>query len=181
MKVLTDTGLAYFHSKLQDEFVSQSSFNGAIDDYLDNYFENIDWTEAIGDAYATSEDVEDMISSADLDNYLPLSGGTMTGELKIGGTTTPLTLNTTGTNYRDIQCFSTDGNHRIGVIRFQKDSNNNCTLTLGVNNTNNDAPSGISLSRSTSSTVAKVGSNTIATFDSNNKLVFPNGNTLWFA
>ena len=82
--------------------------------------------------------------------YLPLSGGTMTGRLQSNGGTVPIELLTTGTSYRDIQTFSTDGNHRIGLIRMGKDSSNNCTVTIGASNTSNDAPSGITITRGTS-------------------------------
>ena len=83
-------------------------------------------------------------------NYLPLSGGTMTGRLRSEGGLIPIELLTTGTDYRDIQTFSKDGNHRIGVIRMGKDSSNNCSVTIGASNTSNDAPSGITITRGTS-------------------------------
>ena len=82
-------------------------------------------------------------------NYLPLSGGTMTGQLQIDAGV-PIELLTTGTNYRDIQTFSTDGNHRIGSIRMGKDSSNNCQVIIGASNTSNAAPSGITITRGTS-------------------------------
>ena len=83
-------------------------------------------------------------------NYLPLNGGTMTGKLQSDVGLVPIELLTTGTDYRDIQTFSTDGNHRIGLIRMEKDSSNNCRVTIGASNTSNDAPSGITITRGTS-------------------------------
>lgn len=86
------------------------------------------------------------ILSGNPDGTLTWNGSfTLTGSANI-----PLILNTTGTNYRDIQTYSTDGLHRIGVIRMQKDSNDNCVVTIGASNTSSAAPSGITITRGTS-------------------------------
>lgn len=82
--------------------------------------------------------------------YLPLSGGTMTGKLQNDGGAVPIELLTTGTDYKNIQTFSTDGNHRIGVIRMGKDSSNNCKVIIGASNTSDDTPNGIIITRGTS-------------------------------
>lgn len=75
LEVLTKDGLTYYHNKLKNTFVQQSNLNTAISNYIDT----IDWVTEIGDAYVTPEQVEDIISQADLDDYMPLSGGTFTG------------------------------------------------------------------------------------------------------
>lgn len=86
-------------------------------------------------------------------NVLPLAGGTMTGALTIDqNNNNPLTLKTTA-SYNDIQV--TDGTNRIGTLRFQKDTTNSLNkLFLGViPYGNNNAPSGIEISRNSSGTV----------------------------
>lgn len=98
-----------------------------------------------GNALATQSYVDNKA-----DDYLPLAGGKLTGTLQSNAGAISIDLLTTGTNYRDIQTFSTDGNHRIGLIRMEKDSSNNCKVTIGASNTSNGAPSGINITRGTS-------------------------------
>lgn len=98
----------------------------------------------------SSEPASQSYVQGELANYLPLSGGTLTGALKSSAGAVPIELQTTGTDYRDILTFSTDGNHRIGLIRMEKDSSNNCKVTIGANNTSNATPSGITITRGTS-------------------------------
>ena len=86
-------------------------------------------------------------------DVLPLAGGTLTGSLTINQNgNAPITLKTTA-SYNDIQC--TDGTNRIGTLRFQKDTTNSLNkLFLGViPYGNNNAPSGIEISRNSSGTV----------------------------
>lgn len=88
-------------------------------------------------------------------NYLPLSGGTMTGVLTNNGSTSiPINIKTTGTDYRDIQIESSDGNHRIAAIRASKTSEGRCEITIGASTTSNAAPIGITISRSTTNIYA---------------------------
>lgn len=81
MEVLTKDGLTYYHNKIKNTFVKQSDLDTAIDNKLDT----IDWVTEIGDAYVTPEQVSDIVSRSDLDNYLPKSGGTMTGGIILSG------------------------------------------------------------------------------------------------
>jgi len=75
LEVLTKDGLTYYHNKIKNAFVKQSDLDTAIANKLDT----IDWVTEIGDAYVTPEQVEDIISQADLDGYMPKTGGTFTG------------------------------------------------------------------------------------------------------
>lgn len=188
MKVLTDTGLAYYHSKLQNEFISNGSLSDAIDDYLDN----VNWVEVIGNTYVTSEDVADMISSADLDAYLQKAGGTMTGSLNskrinnqfnFSKGTTPSSINYAAMYFAD-KDGEAYGKNCLGLVECSVDANNKVSTYIRA--VKNEANSTVACSITASvdangNAEAKVNSNTIATFDSNNKLVFPNGNTIWFA
>ena len=88
-------------------------------------------------------------------NYLPLNGGTMTGVLTNNGSNyIPINIKTTGTDYRDIQIESSDGNHRIATIRASKTSEGRCEITIGASTTSNAAPDGITISRSTTNIYA---------------------------
>lgn len=172
MKVLTDTGLAYYHSKLQDEFVSQDSLSSTIDTYLDDYLDNVDWTNVLGNTYVTQEDVEDMISSADLDNYLPLSGGTMTGEIMFSAGGVAIRKST------DDSMLTIAGGSDITHGAFLRLYGTDYVTNQGSFSL--ATPNNKVLQGNTDGTLTWDG-NKVASFDSNNKLVFPNGDTLWFA
>ena len=85
MEVLTKDGLTYYHNKIKNAFVKQSDLDTALNTAIDNKLDTIDWVTEIGDAYVTPEQVADIISQSDLDNYLPKSGGTMTGGITLSG------------------------------------------------------------------------------------------------
>lgn len=79
-------------------------------------------------------------------DYLPLAGGTLTGDLTFSGTgAAPITISDTGTAYRDIQIVHTDGN-RVGVIRFARGNTAN-SITIGASDAKNSAPGGLAVIR----------------------------------
>lgn len=104
----------------------------------------------------SSEPASQSYVQGELANYLPLSGGTLTGALTIDQSgTVPLTMQTS--NYSDIQV--TDGSNRIGLVRIQKDTSNSVNSVMlgvipyGTNNT----PSGITVTRNNAGTVTMTG------------------------
>ena len=83
-----------------------------------------------------------------------VSDGTVTWEIcrvmpfiasKSVGGNIPIRLLVTGNSYKGIEVLHTDGN-RVGNIRFTRTSTSN-EITLGASNGNNDAPTGITVSR----------------------------------
>ena len=130
----------------------------------------------------SSEPASQQYVQEELGNYLPLNGGTVTGDLTVNGTITgtasgnlplgggtltgaltinqssnvPLLFKTTA-GYNDI--VITDGTNRIGIIRMQKDTTNAVnSVMLGASpyGTNN-APSGVTITRNNAGTVTMIG------------------------
>ena len=87
-------------------------------------------------------------------DYLPLTGGTMTGGIGVNrsGNNADFSSIITAT-YKDIQF--TDGTNRVVTIRVTKDTTNSVnTIQLGTHSYGgNDAPVGISVSRASNGTV----------------------------
>ena len=104
----------------------------------------------------SSEPASQSYVQGELANYLPLSGGTLTGAITIDQSgTVPLTMQ--ASSYNDIQV--TDGSNKIGLIRIQKDTSNSVnSIMLGVipYGTNN-TPSGITVTRNNAGTVTMTG------------------------
>lgn len=124
---------------------------------------------------ATTAYVQGALSGGSLDDYLPLSGGTMTGKLN----------------------FQNFGNN-IGItddngyfVVYGGNSVYSASLVLRGNNYTTYNKQGSFSLRATdgneykeligmSDGKLKWNNNPVATFDSNNKLVFPDGSTMWF-
>lgn len=86
---------------------------------------------------------------ADLGLYLPLAGGTMTGQIKSTYASIPISFINLGSGvYRDIQALRSDvGNgYRLGCVRFATTSTTN-VMTFGASDGINSAPSGVQVTR----------------------------------
>lgn len=81
------------------------------------------------------------------DKYLPLAGGTMTGQIKSTYASVPISFTNVGSaNYRDVEAKRSDTNKRIGALRFNTTSTTN-SVSIGASDAMDNAPSGVTVTR----------------------------------
>ena len=138
-----------------------SGTNGNTRGFMRLYSNSQYYTQLCGPTSASSNknvylpDVGGTIAlTTDLSKYLPLSGGTLTGNLVSNGSlTSPITLKRSDKStddmdwYQDL-VFTDNTNTRVSSLRSRVyATSGNRALTLGVSNASNVAPDGITIIR----------------------------------
>ena len=179
--VITKTENICFQDEQIDRNVARSVFfitNITSDRFYVNLSEN-NYISTITEEYIEriktlfnqlSGQIEDTVESYDIRKYLPLAGGKMIGQIQSSYGSVPISFTNVATGgYRDIEAIREDTGKRIGSIRFNAGSLSN-QMTIGVSDGNNNAPSGITISRSLSDGSITITGVTPPTSDSSTKL-----------
>ncbi len=108
------------------------------------------------------------------EKYLPLTGGTLTGNLR-----GQLDANS---NYRDLDVLNPADNNRVGIIRFQADTANSKNM-LSLNGTRYGTNTICNLLAgacdASGNVTLKSGSRVVCVFTGDGKLEFPDGTQMW--